>query len=563
MSDIRLRDGSKLHPLLKDILLSRGICDHQSIVEFLNPKLSDLPDPFLLKDMDSAAGLICDALTQDRDFLIWGDYDVDGTTATALLVKFFTLLGKEVAYHIPNRLTEGYGLQEEGLKQITENRDPEKCILITVDNGITAHKAVSYARELGYTVIVTDHHLSSNKRVEAHAVINPNQEGCSFPDKNMAGVGIAFYLAMAVRSRLMQSGYFTKNPPLNLKTLLDLVAIGTVADMVVLGEVNRVLVKAGLEVIAGRGNCGLTALCQKTNIDPGFLRSEDISFQLAPKINAAGRLGDAKKAVRLFLASSKSEAILLARELVANNEIRKDITIRDFSHALDEHLEAGDNHMPVTTVVAGAYHVGVAGIVASKLVEKFRKPAVVLCETEDGTLKGSARSVQGIDLHRALADCHELLLGFGGHKMAGGMSMLPEKLNDFKVLFDDAVKNQGVAEMEEDSVFDADIEVGALFCGQILRQIHMMEPFGQGNPQLIFRDTSSRFSELSQIGKDKNHLRFSLKGNNRNVQGVAFGFGENFEKCLSNRQREIFYTPSMNYFRGKRSWQVRVTGLTF
>ncbi len=563
MSDIRLRDGSKLHPLLEDILLSRGICDHQSIVEFLNPKLSDLPDPFLLKDMDPAAGLICDALMQDRDFLIWGDYDVDGTTATALLVKFFALLGKEAAYHIPNRLTEGYGLQEKGLKKITENRIPEKCILITVDNGISAHRAVNYARELGYTVIVTDHHLSGAKRVAAHAVINPNQKDCGFPDKNMAGVGIAFYLAMAVRSRLMQAGYFTESAPPNLKTLLDLVAIGTVADMVVLGEVNRVLVKAGLEVIAGGGNCGLTALCRKTNIDPGFLRSEDISFQLAPKINAAGRLGDAQKAVRLFLASSKSEAALLAAQLVANNEIRKDITMRDFAHALDELMLAGENKLSVTTVVAGAYHVGVAGIVASKLVEKFRKPAVVLCETEDGEFKGSARSVQGVDLYGALADCHELLLGFGGHKMAGGMSMLPENLSDFKVLFNDAVKKQGTAEMDEVPVCDADIEAGALFSGQLLRQIHMMEPFGQGNPQLIFRDTSSKFLQLSQIGKDKNHLRFSLQGSSRNVQGVAFGFGEDFEKCLSNRQREIFYTPSVNFFRGKRSWQVRVTGLKF
>ncbi len=564
MSQIKLPGGSKLHPVVEHILSSRGISDPSELSQFMSPKLSELPDPSLLKDMDLAVDLICDALMQNKTFLIWGDYDVDGTTATALLVKFFALLNKKAEYHIPNRLSDGYGLQKDGLIRISEDFDPKATVLITVDNGVSAHQAVDYARNAGYTIVVTDHHTPPDLRVQAHAVINPNQEECSFPDSDLAGVGVAFYLAMGVRAGLLGRDYFCSQKMPNLKGLLDLVAVGTVADMVQLCRVNRVLVKAGLEVMADGGNSGLAALCRKTNLDTGLIRSEDISFQLAPKINAAGRLGNAGKAVELFLAAPGKEANAIASSLVSDNEKRKHITSSNYANAEHEVSCSENSHGFATTLVAGSYHVGVAGIVASNLVEKYQKPSVVLCDVGGGLFKGSARSVPGVNLYKALCDCKDALLGFGGHMMAGGLTLTADTVNDFRVLFESAVNGQGVqAKGNTGGKYDAEIEVGELFRGVILRQLHMMEPFGQGNPQPIFRDRGSSFSELSQIGKDKNHLRFVITKEQSRVKGVAFGFGGEFERCLNNMHKEILYTPSVNFFRGKRSWQARVTGIGF
>ncbi len=564
MSKIKLPDGSNLHPIVEQILLNRGISDPVDLCRFLSPKLSELPVPFLLKDMDIAVGLICESLVVGKNFLIWGDYDVDGTTATALLVKFFSLLNKEVTYHIPNRLSDGYGLQKDSLARITEGLNPKETVLITVDNGISAHQAVDYARSIGYTVVVTDHHTPPDSRVHAHAVINPNQNDCPFPDKDLAGVGVAFYLTMGVRAGLLERDYFTDQEIPNLKALLDLVAVGTVADMVQLGKVNRILVKAGLEVIADGGNQGLTALCRKANLDTGLIRSEDISFQLAPKINAAGRLGNAGKAVELFLASSKKDANILANSLLVDNEKRRFITLDNYANAEHEVKATEKRDVLTTVVVAGNYHVGVAGIVASKLVESYLKPSVVLCDVGDGLLKGSARSVPGVDLYKVLHDCRDVLLGFGGHPMAGGMSIKSNNVNMFKLLFETAVKSQEVqTKKSTEGEFDIEVEVGELFKGIILRQLHMMEPFGQGNPQPIFCDRQSSFSELSQVGKDKDHLRFVITQKQSRVQGVAFGFGHDFDKCRNNLHREILYTPSINFFRGKRSWQVRVVGIGY
>ena len=352
---VKLDGGRPLNPFIEQLLSNRGICGNDNIKTFLEPKLKDLPDPFLLKDMDRAVKLIKDCIDGEFQFLIWGDYDVDGTTATALLLLFFRSIGCDAVYHIPNRLKDGYGIQKQGLKHITKGRDPLKTLIITVDNGISAHAAVEFAKQSGYKIIVTDHHLPPALKVGADAVINPSQPSCLFPDKTLAGVGVAFYLAMATRSYLVKSGYFksTSNIP-NLKKLLDLVAIGTVADMVPLKSTNRILVKAGLEALAKKGNIGLTALCKKNSLDISCIRSEDISFQLAPKINAAGRLGEAEKAVELFLSTEKSGAVLLAKQLIANNERRRSINIEDFEKAKIELGNEQKNDIPMLPVLGDA-----------------------------------------------------------------------------------------------------------------------------------------------------------------------------------------------------------------
>jgi len=562
---IRLSSGITVNPFIKELLAGRGISTESATRTFLEPKLKDLPDPFLMKDMDLAVRLVEECIGQNFTILIWGDYDVDGTTATALLIQFFQSIGYDAGYHIPNRLTDGYGIQQKGLEQISGDRDPTKTLLITVDNGISAHKAIEYAKEQGYKVIVTDHHVPPTVPVDADAIINPSQQECNFPDKTLAGVGVAFYLSVAIRVHLQKTGYFNNNRELpNMKTLLDLVAIGTVADMVPLRETNRILVRAGMEVLAKNGNIGLTALCKKTNIDSRNVRSEDISFQLAPKINAAGRLGDASMAVKLFLAKESKLAATIATELVKNNERRKSINIQNFTDAKDE-LNKSTDVKKYAIVVSGDYHIGVAGIVASNLVEKYKKPSVVLCLGDDGLLKGSGRSVVGVDLHRALEKCSSLLLGFGGHKMAGGMSLLPEKLVEFQSLFDKEIMEQiQLNGIVEESLVDTEIQIKDLFHGDILRQLQLLEPFGTENPQPIFRDTVSSFMELAPLGKDKAHLRCSFEGNRgKQIKGVGFGIGHLIANCKSNAKREILYTPTLNNFRGRRNWQVRVTDIVF
>lgn len=561
---IRLCSGKVLLPLIERLLHKRGVTGEESIKSFLEPKLKELPSPFLMKDMDIAVELIEEAIRNQDIILIWGDYDVDGTTATALLILFFRSLGVEAIYHIPNRLKDGYGIQKQGLERISKTLKRNKTLIITVDNGISASEAVNYAKDCGYRIIVTDHHQAPKERVAADAVINPSQSLCEFGDTTLAGVGVAFYLAMATRTHLSRVGYFDGDQKVpNLKGLLDLVAIGTVADMVPLKKINRILVKGGMEVLAKNGNSGLTALCRACSLDSRLIRSEDISFQLAPKINGAGRLGRADKAVSLFLSDDKAESKRIAKDLVVNNEKRKSINIADFVDAKDEVVTLGLKDF-FSVMVAGSYHIGVAGIVASNLVEKFKKPSIVLCDFGDGTFKGSARSVPGIDLYVALGECKKVLNGFGGHKMAAGMSLDKENIHDFRLLFDETIKKQFVDKPKEESEpFDEDMTIARLFEAETLRQLHLLEPFGQGNPQPIFRDTKSKFLELTLLGKDKSHLRFSFDGGRRKIKGVGFGLGEILNDCEAEIDKEIFYTPSLNFFRGKRSWQVRVTDVTF
>ncbi|MEN8198690.1 MAG: single-stranded-DNA-specific exonuclease RecJ [Thermodesulfobacteriota bacterium] len=563
-ADLKLSDGTPLDPLLARILANRNIMGQEEVGRFLEPKLQELPDPFLMMDMERAVEIIADTILAGGPILIVGDYDVDGTTGTALLLQFFKGIGVSANFCIPNRLTEGYGLQEAVLERVENCGKNGGKLLITVDNGISAHAAIRLAKEQGYRVVVTDHHTPPEERVAADAVLNPKQEGCGFPDKNLAGVGVAFYLAMGLRAFLnKKSAFFQSRPVPNLKQLLDLVAIGTVADMVPLTGVNRILVRGGMEVMASDfANPGLSALCGQTNTDCTYVRSEDISFQLAPKINAAGRLGQAEKAVALFLAHSKSEARSLAGELVALNERRRNISLDDFVKAKKEvGALAGDPGY--ATIVADTYHIGVAGIVASNLVEAYGRVSVVLCSQGGGIFKGSARSIPGIDLYAALDKCKELLINYGGHPMAGGLSLKGENIEKFYEQFDLAVGRQssGREKRESDRV-DAEIKVGELFSGSTLRQLHYLEPFGQGNHQPIFRDKVINFKEVSPLGKDKSHLRLSFKHGKTAIKGVAFGLGKQLEECCGRHEKEILYTPGINYFRGKRSWQVRVTKIS-
>jgi single-stranded-DNA-specific exonuclease len=560
-----LRDGSSVQPLILRMLNKRGIKTKEQVENFLEPQLKDLPSPTLMQDLEKAATIVGNCIIQKEPILIWGDYDVDGTTATALLLLFFKAIGHEkVEYYIPNRLHEGYGLQVESLKRISAGKVKKGHILITVDNGISAHNAVDTAKKLGYEVVITDHHTPPETSVDADAILNPRQESCQFPGKNLAGVGVAFYLAIGIRSYLQKNKYFKSNQAEpNLKQFLDLVSIGTVADMVELDNTNRILVRAGLESIAESHNPGISALCLKTNLDCTLLRSEDIAFQLAPKINAAGRLGFADKAVSLLTCQSISEAERLSSTLISNNEERKHITLFNLDNAI-HYIEKEKKEQNLSVLVAGDFHIGVAGIVASNLVEKFNKPSVVLCAQTGGIYKGSARSTECVNLYTALAECREVLLGFGGHAMAAGMSLKIKDLPKFQKLLDNAIRKQssnGASESVED--FKEEVCINELFQTSILKQLLLLEPHGTGNPQPVFQDPSVTFKDIRRIGKDKTHLRLSITNGSSVISGIGFGLGELLEKCNNKTDRSMLYSPSLNFFRGKRSWQARVIDILF
>jgi len=564
LKPVTLSNGSPIKPLILRMLDKRGIRSENQIKKFLEPQLKDLPNPALMQDLEKAAAIVGDSIINNYSILIWGDYDVDGTTATSLLLLFFRALQHEkVEYYIPNRLQEGYGLQEESLKRVSNANSEKNKVLITVDNGISAHAAVNMAKKLNYKVIITDHHTPPETKVDADAVLNPRQETCTFPGKNLSGVGVAFYLAIGIRSYLQKNNYF-KNAQAapNLKQFLDLVAIGTVADMVELDETNRILVRAGLESVAENTNPGISALCSKTNLDRTLLRSEDIAFQFAPKINAAGRLGHADNAVSLLTSQSPDESERLSSVLIKNNEERKLITLRDFSNA-QRQAKYDLTKLKESIVVAGDFHVGVAGIVASNLVEQSYKPCVVLCKQGE-TYKGSARSIVGVNLYIALAECQEALIGFGGHAMAAGMSLRVSDLVEFQKLFDIAVRKQrGTSTSEKEKDLEEEVSVGELFDETVLKQLLLMEPHGIGNPQPVFRDPSVSFKDIRRIGMDKSHLRLTINNGNSVISGIGFGLGELSEKCQSATDKGILYSPSLNFFRGKRSWQARVIEVLF
>ena len=559
-----LTDGTILAPFIRKILHQRGITGQEAVQSFLQPKLQDLPSPFQMKDMQQAVTIIERALHEEQDIIIWGDYDVDGTSATALLFTFFRELGhRAIKFHIPNRLSDGYGLNRETLLKLSQGMKKRRKVLLTVDNGISAFDEVLFARQLGYLTIITDHHIPATERVAADAVLNVKQHDCPFPDKDLSGVGMAFYLAMGVRSHLTRNAYFqdsNKKRP-NLKMLLDLVAVGTIADMVPLQGINRLLVKAGMEAIASGKNYGMAALCQQTSIDKNRIRSEDVSFQLAPKINAAGRMGNAEKAVNLFLSKTAKEAAMHARELVEENRRRHLISTDEFQKAKQQGVKSGQKS-DSSLVVAGDYHIGVAGIVASGLTEKFGKPTVVLCEQEGGLLKGSARSVPGVNLYRALKECDELLLAYGGHKMAGGMTLKEENLSAFKIVFEEAIFGQTQGKLFKKRIeADCDLEISKLFEGNMLDQLYLLEPFGVGNPQLIFRDPDASIEEISAVGSAKEHLRFRFITKKSRINGVGFGLGANIREYRGKGVKEILYTPTINFFRGRSNWEVRVSDI--
>ncbi|MCF6290663.1 MAG: single-stranded-DNA-specific exonuclease RecJ [Desulfobacterales bacterium] len=560
-----MASGLAIPPDIARLLLQRGIAGEDSARAFLGPTFAQLPPPRSLLGMNQGVAVIEQALSQKMPVTVYGDYDVDGITATALLVRFLRLLGLAVTPYQPDRLTEGYGLNQQAIRKLHARAMKQHGVagvLVTVDCGITSIAEVTLARELGFLVVITDHHLPLPHLPPADALINPLQPGCPFPDKNLAGVGVAFYYCMGLRSHLVEQGFWpeTKKIP-NLKTFLDLVALGTIADVVSLTGVNRVFVRAGLEVInQKKGDAalgpGLNALFELANIGARGITVEDISFRISPRINAAGRVGSPETAIDLLLTEDPEQARSLARTLENTNQQRREIEAQVHEQALalaGEEVRQGRRGL---VLWGQGWHPGVIGITAARLAEQFWRPCILFAV--DGDLaKGSARSVPDVDLHQLLCACNqEHLVRFGGHAGAAGVQINTQHLEIFKKDFERQISIQVNPELLVPRLWiDAHLNFQELFVESFLSNYIKLFPFGRGNPEPVFVVKGCRLTDLQVVGPGQDHLRFVVRADNMSRQGIAFGFSD-MAATLREKEVDLAFRLRLNEFRGRKRWEL-------
>lgn len=519
------------------LLYNRKILEDREVNLFLNPTFDNFHDPYLLKGMETAVDRIIKAKKNDEKLIIYGDYDVDGITSTSVLVMFMRECGFNVDYYIPNRLEEGYGINTDAIKKLKEQGTD---LIVTVDTGITAVEQAKVCNELGMDMIITDHHEPQEIIPDAFSVIDPKQEDCPYPFKQLAGVGVAFKLMHALSMRMECVDIIWK--------YLDIVAVGTVADIVPLVNENRIFVKHAFETIPNTWNIGLKNLLEVTGYQPDQeISSGIIGFRVAPRLNAAGRLGDAARGVKLFISTDDEEAIAIAKELNEENLKRQALEQQIYDEAVDI-IENGINvaENKILVVASEQWHHGVIGIVASRITEKYYRPSIILC-VEDGVASGSARSVDGFSIFDAVYSCNDLMDKFGGHEMAAGMSLDVSKVEELQRRLNAYAENN----MQEDTLIpklklDAHLPEKDVSLG-FIDQIDALRPYGMGNPEPLFC-IETRINEARAIGKEKNHLKLSLGYNN--VDAIGFGIGEYSTSLCANLSCKVVGKLDRNEWKG-------------
>jgi single-stranded-DNA-specific exonuclease len=510
------RDGG-FPPRLAHVLAVRGIADVAAARAFLNPLLANLTDPSRMTDMDRAAERLARAVRDRERIAVFGDYDVDGVTSVALLLTFLRGIGAEAVYHIPNRMTEGYGLNRPAIDGLA---DQGARVMVTVDCGIADLDAIDHAAGRGIDVIVTDHHQVGPRLPAAYAIVNPNRADCAFPFKHLAGVGLAFYLAIALRGALDRGGVLARGDAPDLKGLLDLVALGTVADVSPLAHENRILTRHGLALLTQETRLGIRALKEAARIGKKAVTAGTIAFQLGPRINAAGRLGSPDLGVRLLTTDGVAEALQIAHELEAVNQERqhRERQILDDARA----MLLSDKRLPERAAIVLAsdrWHPGVVGIVASKIVEEFRRPAILIA-MKDGTGRGSARSVPRFNVHEAIGACAEHLLSFGGHQEAAGLRIDAANLDDFRRAME-RVASERLAGVDTRPVVAVDLEMPLAEANEALIDLFAdMAPFGMGNPEPVFAARGVEVRRKRVVGA--RHAKLTLVADGREFEAMWF-----------------------------------------
>lgn len=530
----KLTDELNISPTLAQLLINREIDSYEKARAFFRPDMSDLNDPFLMNGMEQAVERITRALDSNETILVYGDYDVDGTNGTALLWSFFRSVGANVSYFIPDRIKDGYGLSQRGIEVAKERG---ATLLITVDCGVTAVEQVKAARAVSIDTIICDHHEPADTLPDAYALLDPLKPGCPYPYKALSGCGVAFKLVQALLScDPLQSELGNKADAL-LRSYLDLVTLATTADIVPLTEENRVLVKLGLELINSNPRPGIRALIETSGTKLGRISAGQIVFILAPRINAVGRLGDAMRAVELLTCESYEEALSLARVFEEENRTRRKLDEEAFLEAqqiVEDFLDVETDSAIV--LHQESWHPGVIGIVASRLVERYYRPTIMLT-TVDGVVKGSARSISGFDIHQALKRCEDKLLQFGGHKYAAGLSVDPDRVDEFKEAFNAVAKELLTDELLTPRLnIEAEIDLDEL-TPKFVSVLNRFAPYGPGNMRPVF---AARNVELYGPPKivGNNHLRFKVRKNGRVFDAIGFNLGGLIER-LQNGSKTV------------------------
>jgi single-stranded-DNA-specific exonuclease len=520
----RLASALGLHPLAARVLAARGHADPAAAEAFLAARLQDLPDPFTMKGMDAAVARLVRAVEEGERIACYGDYDVDGVTSTTLLAGFLRASGADVVTYVPHRLVEGYGLNVAAVEKLAAQG---VRLLVTLDCGITSAPEVRAATALGLDAVVVDHHTVPVELPAAAAILNPHQPGCGYPSKDLAAVGVTFALVMALRKALRARGRFgERRPEPNLKDALDLVALGTVADVVPLVGANRILVRAGLEVLAASRRPGVRALKRVAGIPEGVpVGAGQVGFRLAPRINAAGRLDDAGRGVRLLLSADPAEAEALAAELDRENQARQEIERRILAEAIEDAGARVREGVRGLVLARDGWHAGVVGIVASRIVERFHRPAVLVALADEGG-KGSGRSIEGFHLHDALSACASHLARFGGHRHAAGVTVDRERLPAFRAAFEE---HAAARLSDEDLVprcrIDSWVEQGEV-TERAAEDLARLGPFGAGHPEPVFALRGAP-TKARTVGANGAHLKLGLGG----LDAIGFGMGDRIAAC--------------------------------
>lgn len=548
-SILNLADSLNISNILAILLIQRSITNFHEAKNYFRPSLETLHDPFLMNGMQEATQRVIYALTHNEKICVYGDYDVDGTCSAALMYLFLKELGANVETYIPNRITEGYGVSISSIDILKERGIN---LIITVDCGITAVDEIDHANSLGIETIVCDHHQPKEIIPNAYALLDPIKPGCNYPFKHLSGAGVAFKLANAVGDRIGKKELALK--------YLDLVALAGAADIVPLVDENRVLVKEGIDLINTNPRPGIVALLKSARMEPGNLNAGQIVFTIAPRINAVGRLGDANRAVDLFTTDDPQRAIELAQVLEDENTERRKIDEMTFSHAMQLVDSGIDMNADLGIVLHyDDWHPGVIGIVASRLVEKFHRPAVMLT-TIDGVAKGSARSIHGFNIYEALQSCEDLLLQFGGHEAAAGLAIEIEKLDEFKERFNSVLRKNMT---DENKLHEIHIDTKITFSDispKFLRVLEQFAPYGPGNMRPVFMSENVSLVYPPRI-VGVNHIVTSLRqnGNEKVFDAIGFNLGAFASQIDKGKNLvDIVYTIETIQKDGKSYPQIRL-----
>ena len=539
----KIANEFNISKIVASIIANKGLKDNNEIEVFLHPRRGDFHDPFLMPDMDKAVARIIQAIDNKEKVAIYGDYDVDGITSSTVLHRFLEERGLHTDIYIPNRLNEGYGLNKKEIEAIAETKH---TLIITVDCGITGYDEIEYAKTFGIDTVVTDHHEPPEKLPDAIAVVDCKRKDNKYPFNGLAGVGVAFKLtqALAIKLNLPEESYLK---------YLDIVCVGTISDIVPLVDENRTISKLGLRLVKQTRNIGLKVLLE--SIGYKKIDSNTISFGIAPRINACGRMGHEKEALKLFLTNNIEEAKQITQKLNEYNLQRQEIEKRIFDEAQELMQNPEEQKLPCIVLRKENWHHGVIGIVSSKITDMYFKPSILMC-IEDKEAKGSGRSIPGFDIHEALENCKENIKQFGGHSMAIGITIDNDKFDDFKKQIEEYAENKQISEIVPVLNIDEKVQLKNINLSDI-KDLELLEPFGEANKPPIFQINNLKIESIRTLTQGK-HLKLDVKEENTRFSAIGFNLGNLANDYKIGDKVNIAGFLEINSFNGMDSIQINI-----